>query len=102
MDAIGSRTTTGAPADAPVRDDASPREWGWVLRVLALVAAFALVAVFRSRQVDVPFRDPHGKLFSDKILSTAETLLVFVVIDIVVRWLRGRAGGVTLWRTART
>ena len=42
--------------------------------------------VLRSRQVDVPFRDPHGKLFRAKLLSTAETLLVFVPVDIVVRW----------------
>jgi hypothetical protein len=61
-----------------------------------------VVAALRSRQVDVPFRDPHGKLFSAKIVSTAETLLVFVAVDILVRWLRGRASGATLWRTART
>jgi hypothetical protein len=103
MDAIGSSgTTTGARGETPARDDVSRREWGWVFRVLALVVAFAAVAVLRSRQVDVPFRDPHGKLFSGKILSTAGTLLVFVAIDIVVRWVRGRSTGATLWRTART
>ena len=102
MDAIGSSMTTGTRVETPARDDVPPREWGWVLRVLALVVAFAVVTYLRSRQVDVPLRDPHGKLFSAKILSTLETLLVFVAVDIVVRWLRGRAGGATLWRTART
>src|SRR4051794_13261001 len=101
MDAIGSRTTTGTRVDTPA-PEASHREWGWVLRVVALVAVFVAVAVFRSRQVDVPFRDPHGKLFSAKLVSTAEVLLVFVAVDIVVRWLRGRADGARLWRTART
>jgi len=88
--------------ETPARDDVSRREWGWILRVLALVVAFTLMAVFRSRQVDVPFRDPHGKLFSEKLLSTLEILVVFVAVDIVVRWLRDRARGTTLWRTART
>jgi hypothetical protein len=101
MDAIGSSTTTGRRVDTPA-PEVSHREWGWVLRVIGLVAVFVAVAVFRSRQVDVPFRDPHGKLFSAKLVSTAEILLVFVAVDIVVRWLRGRAGGASLWRTART
>jgi len=102
MDAIGGSMATGTRVDTAAQDDVSRREWGWVLRVLALVVAFAAVAFFRSRQVDIPFRDPHGKLFSAKILSTAETLVVLVAVDIVVRWLRERANGATLWRTART
>ncbi len=97
--AVGGTTETRAGAP----DTASPvREWGWVLRVLTLVVVFAVVAIARSRQVDVPFRDPHGKLFTNKLLSTAQTLLVAVAIDIVVRWLRGRPQGRSLWQTARS
>ena len=93
--------TTETRAGAP--DEVSPvREWGWVLRVLALVVLFAVVAIARSRQVDVPFRDPHGKLFTNKLLSTAQTLLVAVAIDIVVRWIHGRRRGRSLWQTARS
>jgi len=93
--------TTETRAGAP--DATSPaREWVWVLRVLGVVLVFFLVAVARSRQVDIPFRDPHGKLFTDKIQSTAQTLVLFVLIDIGVRWFRGRGDGATLWRTART
>ena len=100
MDAAASGTTD-TRAGAP--DVTSPaREWAWVLRVLAMVVVFAAIAIARSRQVDIPFRDPHGKLFSHKILSTAETLLAFIVIDIVVRWIRGRQQGRSLWQTART
>ena len=100
MDITGSPTTE-ARADA---DDAtSPgREWAWKLRVLAIVVVFAIIAIARSRQVDIPFRDPHGKLFSSKIVSTAEILLLFVAIDIAVRWFRGRGQGRSLWQTART
>jgi hypothetical protein len=100
MDTVGSGTTdleASAPGDA-----APTREWVWMLRVLAVVVVFAVIAIARSRQVDVPFRDPHGKLFSHKILSTAQTLILFVLIDIAVRWLLGRTRGRSLWRTART
>jgi PAP2 superfamily len=100
MDTAAGRTT-GAQTDAT--DDAtSAHEWGWVVRVLAIVGVFGAIALARSWQVDIPFRDPTGKLFAHKILSTAEALLVFVVIDIVVRWLRSRRDeGRSLWRTAR-
>jgi PAP2 superfamily protein len=101
MDGTASGTATDPVVGAPA-SDAPPRQWGWLFRVLALVVAFGLVAVLRSRQVDIPFRDPSGKLFTHKILSTAEMLVVFVVVDVVVRWLRGRKAGATLWRTART
>jgi hypothetical protein len=93
--------TTRSRVDAP--DAVSPaREWMWVLRVVAVVVVFAAVAVARSRQVDIPFRDPHGKLFASKIQSTAQTLVLFVLVDIAVRWVRGRRDGRSLWRTART
>jgi hypothetical protein len=100
MDAPASRTTE-APAYA---GDATgrAREWGWMVRVLAVVVVFAVITIFRSRQVDIPLRDPHGKLFSHKLLSTAEMLLLFVAIDIVVRWYRSRKHGSSLWQTART
>jgi hypothetical protein len=73
-----------------------------MLRVVALVVVFAIVAWARSRQVDVPFKDPHGKLFRAKLPDTAEFLLAAVLIDVVVRWLRGRKRGATLWSTVRT
>jgi hypothetical protein len=62
----------------------------------------AAITWARSRQVDIPFKDPHGKLFRAKLPDTAEMLLLFVAIDVVVRWLRGRRGGATLWSTVST
>ena len=90
-----------APAYA---DDASApaRDWVWMVRVLAVVVVFAIIAIARSRQVDIPFRDPHGKLFAKKTISILEMLVAFVAIDIVVRWYRGRKDGGSLWQTART
>ncbi|HEX3929886.1 MAG TPA: phosphatase PAP2 family protein [Nocardioides sp.] len=103
MDTAAHGTTpaevSGPGAGSSARDSA--RDWHWVVRVLGVVVVFAVVAVLRSRQVDVPFRDPHGKLFAHKLVSTLTTLLVFVVADIAVRWLRGRRHGATPWRVAR-
>jgi hypothetical protein len=91
---------TRAQTHAP-EETSGNREWAWMLRVLAVVVVFAAVAIARSHQVDIPFRDPHGKLFSHKIVSTAETLLAAVLLDIVIRWYVGRKQGRSLWRTAR-
>jgi hypothetical protein len=95
-----STTATGSRAGVP-EDDLGRSDWRWLLRVLALTVAFALVTWARSRQVDVPLRDPHGKLFRAKLPSTAEMLLAFVIVDILVRWVRNRSSGATLWTTIR-
>jgi len=95
-------TEAGTRADRPGELSQERSPWAWKLRVLALVVAFAAVAWARSRQVDIPFKDPHGKLFRAKIVDTAEMLAIFLLIDVVVRWLRGRKGGATLWSTVRT
>src|SRR4029079_19165969 len=99
MDAA-TGSTTHARTD---ESDAAPRtrEWVWMLRVLAVVVVFAVITVARSRQVAVPFRDPHGKLFTHKILSTADSLLVFVAADVVVRGIRARRRGTSWWAAAR-
>src|SRR3954471_12838749 len=94
-------TEAGTRADRPGELSQERSPWAWKLRVVALVVAFAIVAWARSRQVDIPFKDPHGKLFRAKLPETAEPLLAFVLVDVVVRWLRGRAHGATLWSTTR-
>ena len=94
-----STTTTGSrvvPQEDLWRDD-----WRWLIRVLALVVVFALVTLARSRLIDIPFRDPHGKLFRAKLPNTAEMLLAFVIVDILVRWVRNMSSGATLWHTIR-
>ncbi|WP_191907919.1 phosphatase PAP2 family protein [Nocardioides cynanchi] len=94
-------TTADDRTELPARRTEPGSRWAWMLRVLALVAVFAIIAWARSRQVDIPFKDPHGKLFRGKLLDTAELLLAAVVIDVVVRWLRRRRDGVGLWSTLR-
>jgi hypothetical protein len=95
--------TTAADARTASRDEGDDQgsSWAWTLRVGALVVGFAIVAWARSRQVDIPFKDPHGKLFRAKLPETAEFLLAFVIVDVLVRWSRRRGEGSTLWSTAR-
>jgi hypothetical protein len=72
-------TAADQRTDVPPQRAEPGSEWGWMLRVVTLVVAFAIVAWARSRQVDVPFKDPHGKLFRAKLPDTAEFLLVAIV-----------------------
>jgi hypothetical protein len=96
-------TTAAGSRVEPVEEAAGESaDRAWIWRVAALVAVFALIAVLRSRQVDIPFHDPHGKLFRGKLTSTAGLLLVLVDIDILVRWWRSRRDGRSLWQVART
>jgi hypothetical protein len=88
-------TAAGTRAGVPEEQTAPRSDRGWLLRVLAVVVVFALVAWVRSRQVDIPFRDPHGKLFRSKIVSSLGILLVLVVLDAVVRSIHRGAS----WRT---
>jgi len=73
-------TAAGTRTELPVEPAERGSGWGWKLRVLALVLVFALITLTRSHLVDIPIKDPHGKLFTHKILSTAEMLLVFVAV----------------------
>jgi hypothetical protein len=99
MDTAAESTT---PARSAAHDTGAGPDWRWLLRVLALVVVFGIVAVARSLQVDVGFHDPQGKLFMHKIVSTAIPLVLFACLDVAVRWWRGRGEGRSLWQTART
>jgi hypothetical protein len=95
-------TTAAGTRTGPRLEEAEQgSEWAWKLRVLALVLVFAAITWARSAQVDIPLKDPHGKLFRAKVVDMGEMLLLFLVIDVAVRWLQGRRGGATLWSTLR-
>jgi PAP2 superfamily len=71
----------------------------WLLRLWAVVAAFAAVTVVRSFQVDIAFRDPHGAILLTRVALSAGIFAVLVVIDgarrTTGRWtLRGVSRGV--------
>jgi membrane-associated phospholipid phosphatase len=55
----------------------------------SIVAVFAMVTFARSQQVDIPLRDPNGRMFSGRLQSAFTLALILVAADAVVR---------TLWR----
>src|ERR1700748_2792283 len=103
MDDTAAEAGKATPAD-PEEERPYRESWSdssWLLWVLGLVVVFALIAWARSRQLDIPFKDPSGKLFAAKLPGTAAYLAVAIVLDVLVRWWRARGAGVGLWRTAR-
>jgi len=96
-------TAAGTRTELPAEPEGRGSGWAWKLRVLAIVLVFAGITWARSRHVDIPIKDPHGKLFRTKLIDMGEMLVLFVAIDVVVRWLRGRRdGGATFWSTLST
>lgn len=57
----------------------------WVVVVL-----FGLVTYVRSRQVDLPMRDPRGAIFTARVTLSGVLLIVFAILDAIVR--TGRRG----------
>jgi len=76
--------TTGVPT-ASVTTWVS---WRWVAGVWAVVAGFAAVTVFWSFHVDLPLRDPEGRMFRRRLTTAVVSLAVLVVAQAVVRSLR--------------
>ncbi len=62
--------------------------WRWVAVVWVVVAAFAALTLFRSFQVDVPLRDPGGRMFSGRLAKAFISLAVLVAVHAVVSSLR--------------
>jgi hypothetical protein len=94
-------TATGTRADVPEESTEHEPDWPWLLRVAAIVVVFGLITIVWSRHVDIPFRDPHGKLFRRKLPGSLEILLLFIVVDIVVRSVRRGMTWRTPWQTVR-
>jgi len=75
--------TTGV-STAPI----TTTSWRWVAGVWAVVAGFAAVTVIWSFQVDLPLRDPEGRMFRGRLTSSVVSLTALVVAQAVVRSLR--------------
>lgn len=57
-----------------------------------VVAVFGAITLLWSHHVDIPLRDPHGKMFARKLLGAIAFFAVLAVVDVAVRW----------WRADRT
>lgn len=62
----------------------------WLLPLWVVVVGFAAVTLVRSRQVDIPVRDPHGAVFTARVGLSVAVFAVLVVLDGVRR--AGRDG----------
>ena len=51
----------------------------------SMAAVFAVITLARSQVMDIPMRDPGGRMFSGRLQSAFTLLLVLVVLDAAVR-----------------
>jgi hypothetical protein len=70
----------------------------WVTRTWVLVAVFLGVTLWRSHQVGIPLRDPHGEIFATRIAISCGLFVLLVTLDAGVRAQRQYGG----WRSVRT
>ncbi|WP_456694805.1 phosphatase PAP2 family protein [Aeromicrobium sp. P5_D10] len=81
MPAITSHT--GTATDTRTDDPATTARW-WIW-TWVVVIVFGAIALWRSQQVDVPFRDPDGRVFTSRILLSYGILIVLILLDGAVR-----------------
>jgi membrane-associated phospholipid phosphatase len=63
-----------------------------VVLIWGTVLVFGVITLLWSAHVDVPMRDPHGKMFARKLLGAVVLFAVLAVVDVAIRW----------WRTGHT
>ncbi|MGZ6753741.1 MAG: phosphatase PAP2 family protein [Nocardioides sp.] len=79
------------PASTPVREPlptdpgTGEHDLRWVARLWLVVIAFAAVTAFRSWQVGIPVRDPHGEILRSRIAISAGLVLGLALLDAVRR-----------------
>ncbi len=78
--------TTGV-ATAPITARSSGR---WLVGVWAVVVGFGVVTLLWSLRVDLPLRDPEGRMFRGRLTTSVISLTALVAAQAVVRSLRSR------------
>lgn len=103
------------PPAPPPHDVAGPARPGtivararWLVPLWLVVAAFGVVTFVRSREVDLPMRDPGGTIFTLRLATSLALLVVLVLVDCVVRarrhgwsWAQVRRERRTRWTPER-
>ena len=77
------------PAESPRAQESLRRT---VVLIWGTVLVFGVITLLWSAHVDVPMRDPHGKMFARKLLGAVVLFAVLAVVDVAIRW----------WRTGHT
>jgi len=70
---------------APDGPSSLVRRVRWIVPLWAVVAAFAIVTYVRSRQVDLPMRDPGGTIFTLRLATSLSLFVVLVLVDCTIR-----------------
>ena len=61
-----------------------------MIRLWAVVAVFAVITAARSFHLDIPLRDPDGIIFRKRLITAVVIMVVFALVEAVVR--TGRRG----------
>jgi membrane-associated phospholipid phosphatase len=61
----------------------------WLGRIWVLAVVFIAVALVKSWRIGIPFRDPHGEIFTSRLALTYGLFAVLVVVDAVISATRG-------------
>lgn len=88
VDVARVESRSAAEETPPAAPRAGQSLGGTVLLVWGTVAVFGLITLLWSAHVDVPMRDPHGKMFAHKLLGAVVLFAVLAVVDVVIRWWR--------------
>lgn len=90
MPCVGATHVKGPSVTAEAADETvRPRLVPTLAIVWSVVVVFGLITLARSHQVDVPLRDPHGKMFARKLLGAAWVFVALAAVDLAIRWWRG-------------
>jgi len=92
-----ARVENLSPSTAPTDDPVAPSLVPAVAAMWLVVAVFAAITALWSHHVDVPLRDPDGKMFLRKLLGAVVLFAGLAVVDVAIRWWRaGRTRGAAL------
>jgi hypothetical protein len=81
-DGVGEGSVTAIPL-ATVGDDEPGLSSRTVIPLLLVVAVFVVITLARSAAVDVPLRDPGGKIVMERLWIAVRLLLALVAVDAV-------------------
>ncbi len=87
---VGLESASGTPRPAV-------RQYCWLAGIWVVVALFVIVTVVRSREVQVPFRDPGGEFFR---LRVVRAVFLFAGLALLDACARASRRGFTLRRAA--
>lgn len=86
---LETETSGSLPSKPATGAEASRRPWLTSAAALwAVVVVFGAVTLLWSAHVDVGLRDPHGRLFRNKLTGAVLLFLVLAVVDVLVRTVR--------------